>query len=199
MNLLTLSLVILLPVVPAYLLFKILPSSAQVTGPFQGLTLKLGGAFAGYFAVLLLIILNLSNLLPPPVYQVWQVEGNVTDDKQSALERLDETNFHLSPPHFTDKGGGSFTLTFTTSSTPAGNGIDFPTLTVAHDQFKPLAIPLDPAELAQRNDLGMKPTDIDSNHRRIILRHIALQPLSLPSYSPAGAPPVPAATEPGTH
>ncbi len=199
MNLLTLSFVVLLPVVPAYLLFKALPSSAQVTGPLQGLTLKLGGAFAGYFAVLLVIILNLSKLLPPPVYQVWQVEGNVTDDKNVPFEFLNEPDFQLSPPHFIPERGGSFTLMFTTSSTPAGNGIAFPTLTVSHDQFKPLPIPLDPAELAQRQDLGMKQGDIDSNHRKIVLRHIALQPQALPTYSPAGPPPVPAAPEPGTH
>ena len=42
---------ILLPFIPAFILFKELPSDASVSGLFQGLKLKLGGAFAGFFAI----------------------------------------------------------------------------------------------------------------------------------------------------
>ena len=37
------------PIVPAYLLFKALPSTAIVTGLLHGFKIDLGGAFAGYF------------------------------------------------------------------------------------------------------------------------------------------------------
>ena len=43
----------LLPLVPAYLLFRALPSQAEISGPFKGMTVKLGGAFAAYFLVFL--------------------------------------------------------------------------------------------------------------------------------------------------
>jgi len=45
---------ILTPVVPAYAMFKWLPSDATATGPLGGLKWKLGGAFAGYFAIVLI-------------------------------------------------------------------------------------------------------------------------------------------------
>ena len=51
---------VLVPIIPALLLFKALPSAAAIDGPFKGLTIKLGGAFAGYFLVLLLM----SQLVP---------------------------------------------------------------------------------------------------------------------------------------
>lgn len=47
-------LVLLLPLIPAFVLFRFLPSAANVEGPFKGLTIKLGGAFAGYFVTVLL-------------------------------------------------------------------------------------------------------------------------------------------------
>ncbi len=45
---------ILTPVAPAYAMFKWLPSDASATGPFKGLKWKLGGAFAGYFMIVLI-------------------------------------------------------------------------------------------------------------------------------------------------
>lgn len=55
---LTLAAILLLPVIPAYILYKFLPASeTDVSGPYQGLSLKLKGAFAGYF---LLVIVGLA-------------------------------------------------------------------------------------------------------------------------------------------
>lgn len=48
----TLILAVVLPMIPAFLLFKFLPKSqAGVEGPFKGLQIKLGGAFAAYFII----------------------------------------------------------------------------------------------------------------------------------------------------
>src|SRR5664279_2177406 len=44
---------ILTPMLPAVVLFKIIPSDATASGPLFGLRWKLGGAFAGYAFVLL--------------------------------------------------------------------------------------------------------------------------------------------------
>ncbi|HEX7903459.1 MAG TPA: hypothetical protein VF487_06245 [Chitinophagaceae bacterium] len=38
----------ILPLTPAFILFKFLPSVGNVEGPLKGMQLKFGGAFAGY-------------------------------------------------------------------------------------------------------------------------------------------------------
>src|SRR6476619_1680989 len=51
-----LAAVLLLPLVPAFLLYKFLPSRTTVSGPFKGLNLTLTGAFGGYFILVLTAI-----------------------------------------------------------------------------------------------------------------------------------------------
>ncbi len=51
-----LAAVMLLPLIPAFLLYKFLPSKTSVSGPFKGLNLKLTGAFGGYFLLVLTAI-----------------------------------------------------------------------------------------------------------------------------------------------
>ena len=48
-----LAAVLLLPLIPAFLLYKFLPSRTSVSGPFKGLNLKLTGAFGGYFLLVI--------------------------------------------------------------------------------------------------------------------------------------------------
>ncbi len=49
-----LAAILLLPVIPAYILYKFLPASdTDVSGPYKGLSIKLKGAFAGYFLLVL--------------------------------------------------------------------------------------------------------------------------------------------------
>ncbi|MEO6328549.1 MAG: hypothetical protein ABIO55_06445 [Ginsengibacter sp.] len=48
-----LAAILLLPLIPAFLLYKFLPSKTSVSSPFKGLNLKLTGAFGGYFLLVL--------------------------------------------------------------------------------------------------------------------------------------------------
>ncbi len=51
---LTLAAILMLPLIPAYILYKFLPASdTDVSGPYKGLSVKLKGAFAGYFLLVL--------------------------------------------------------------------------------------------------------------------------------------------------
>ena len=51
---LILVVIFLLPLIPAFMIYKFLPSKTSATGPFKGLNVKLSGAFAGYFLLLLI-------------------------------------------------------------------------------------------------------------------------------------------------
>lgn len=84
-----LALVILLPLIPAYLLYRTMPSGAWAKGPFKGLKIHLTGAFAGYF-ILLVTIVSLAFGLMKPLrdeieelkirnrYQSWTIEVKKT-------------------------------------------------------------------------------------------------------------------------
>lgn len=55
---LILAAILIIPLIPAFIIYKFLPASdTDVSGPYQGLSLKLKGAFAGYF---LLVIVGLA-------------------------------------------------------------------------------------------------------------------------------------------
>lgn len=104
---------ILLPIIPAYLLFRALPSStAAATGPLQGLQIKLGGAFAGYIIVLLLI----SRLVPPPPFeQAYTLRGSLrlaVDSTASPSFWKHLVSFSVQPPNQEAYEDGSFEVTF---------------------------------------------------------------------------------------
>lgn len=44
----------LIPLIPAYVLYKTLPAETSVTGPFQGFKINLSGAFGGYFLLVII-------------------------------------------------------------------------------------------------------------------------------------------------
>lgn len=77
-HLVTACVIVLLPLVPAILLFKIFPtSSADANGPFAGLQWKLGGAFAGYMIVVLILVATVKQPENSD-YEIWTVRGQVT-------------------------------------------------------------------------------------------------------------------------
>ncbi|HMB55049.1 MAG TPA: hypothetical protein VKU40_17155 [Thermoanaerobaculia bacterium] len=91
-NLICMATVVLLPILPAFLLFKLLPKTdGWVGGMFQGLEFKFSGAFAGYLLVLFVV----RAYLPPPDLEIWTVQGRVAlaGDARS----YDDVQIFLSP------------------------------------------------------------------------------------------------------
>ncbi|MBP0615844.1 hypothetical protein [Jiella mangrovi] len=77
-DLISLTLTVLLPIAPAYLLYKTLPSSGNVNGNLHNIRFKLGGGAAGYLTILLIVI----NFMRPmeisaPRYEMVEMQGNV--------------------------------------------------------------------------------------------------------------------------
>jgi len=93
LNLVWVFTAILLPIVPALLLYKLLPSTADVSGPFHGLKIKLGGAFAGYFLLVLVVFFWPR---PKAAYEVWTVKGMIQDESGAALPQ-EKFNVNIQP------------------------------------------------------------------------------------------------------
>ena len=73
----------ILPIIPAFLLYKFLPGNqVWVKGPFKGLTVDLAGAFAAYFLLFLgsYIVVNKMLFHEKERFEVWTVKGTVQDD-----------------------------------------------------------------------------------------------------------------------
>jgi hypothetical protein len=148
LNLATLAIILLLPIIPAFLLFKLLPNTAVVNGPFQGLRIDLSGAFAGYFALVLLVLSTHSVWNPPPPppgYQVWTVSGRVTDNDGNAIPNLNTGDFALQNPSLvTMDPAGNFKVTVPITFTSAG-APTYPSLCVSvPSSYTPNCIELDP-------------------------------------------------------
>jgi hypothetical protein len=173
-SLLILVCVILLPVLPAFLLFKALPSTAMVSGPLQGFTVNLGGAFAGYFAVVVLVIASHNILFPrPQPYQVWELSGTVTDENGNPIQPLAATDVVFDPPLYQPDLGGAFSVTFPTIPAPGG-GTTYPKLFISHSEYKPLPIDLDPKVVSIDGVSGM---ERDKAAHKITIKRISLQKL----------------------
>jgi hypothetical protein len=130
-NLLVITVAILLPLIPAYLLFRLLPSEGSVEGPWHGLKIKLGGAFAAYF-LLVVTVLAFSRMLPQ--YEVWTVQGEIrlADGEQFHPQMV---SFSVDPPGSTPKPNGFFSLELLAKPNNAGDP-ELPWLIVDHPGYK---------------------------------------------------------------
>ncbi|SHN34224.1 hypothetical protein [Chitinophaga sp. CF418] len=72
---------IVLPILPTLLIFKILPNRVIVEGPFKGLTISLGGAFAGYFLLFIALIPKMFTLISEKkdFNRIWTIHGIILD------------------------------------------------------------------------------------------------------------------------
>src|SRR2546426_8466152 len=146
------AVVVLVPLIPAFLLYKFLPPGrTEVGGPFKGLDIKLSGAFAGYFLVVLIVtsllvfLIKTKPVVPCPVcptppatqYEVYTVTGKVDLVGGPESERIDYGHLTLSlePTERRVKPDGSFS--FDIPVKPAQSGApDFPDLIVGHRDEK---------------------------------------------------------------
>jgi hypothetical protein len=178
-----LGLVILLPIIPASLLFTALPNNtANVGGKLQGLEIKLGGAFAGYFAILLLIVANHAILVPPPPvppppYQVWEVSGRILNESGQPVEPLELRDVSLAPSYFNTDRSGYFSLKFY-SWPDLNGGYAYPRLIISHDNYQPVPIPLNPSDPMLHDNSG--PLRVTVSNQHIDLHDISLKQISVP-------------------
>lgn len=123
---------ILLPIIPAVILYTTLPSKADVSGPFHGLQIKLGGAFAGYFLLVLVIFFWPR---PKAAYEVWTLKGYIQDDDGLTLPQ-DNVNLNIQPPSVEYLPDGSFEMDVLVKHGQSGQE-KFPKLLVERKPLQP--------------------------------------------------------------
>lgn len=168
--------VILLPLIPAYLLFKLLPSTAVVGGPFQGFKINLGGAFAAYFALVLVVLYTKNSVWdpPPPMFQVWTVTGTITDNNGALIAPFAPGDISLLPPSLSESPGW-FTIDIPVKPGQGGTA-DYPTLSISHQGFETVRVDLDPGHTPP------SAVTFDTTNHSVRISELRLQPL--PTYQP---------------
>jgi hypothetical protein len=96
--LISIGAILLLPLIPAVILYKFFEQKTIVRGPFKGLRIDLAGAFAGYF----LLFITCLGALFGPLQQTKNYKKEV--DKNSELEKR-VTQLEAENAALTDKAG----------------------------------------------------------------------------------------------
>jgi len=125
----------LLPIIPAYLFFKVIPSkTSEVDGTFGSLKFKLSGAFAGYFLmVFILIMVFKDSLTHEETWQIWEVDGTV--EFANGMGSPEAIKVCVNPPNLATMGD-QFKLKVLKRPGHSGE-LEFPQLIVSHENFIP--------------------------------------------------------------
>src|SRR6266446_846087 len=95
--LVVISVLVLLPMIPAFVLFKLLRSKGNVSGPLGSFKIALGGAFGGYFALTVFITtVAVKADVIKPAAPVWHVRGTLQFDDGDGAPEIKCT---VLPPH----------------------------------------------------------------------------------------------------
>lgn len=168
---------VILPLIPAVVLFRTLPSKGHVSGPFKGLNVKFSGAFAGY-----LILFGCLLQIRPTDFDhshIWQVQGRIAFKRpqSEAKPNTNDIRVRVTPPDLVVHGngsGGSFRFDV---PIPERNGApDFPRLSLDLAGYEPLSVSLAPDQPGDGSDVEAV---YDTAKRQISLGTITLRSASL--------------------
>jgi len=196
------SFVVLVPLIPAFLLYRFLPSTIRVSGLLKGLKVQLTGAFAGYVLVLLIVHDYVPRPLPPSTREegvaLWTIEGRLQLEGEDASQDVRTVELLFQPPAPPQPApDGRFEVPYVPFL--AGRGAVSTTLVVRKDPtFLPVTLHFE----ADSVSIGETryALRVDSAGRKItILRTIVLRQVTVPSSSvpnsqlsvpePVGGPP----------
>ena len=173
-------LILLLPLAPAFILFKFLPSSADAGGPLKGLTIKLSGAFGGYIVAVLLSWQIANSLLAPMWSDNWIVVAQVKlDGAQIEGANVSESVVLMHPPTPDINSDGRLQMPI---AIPRVRSAMFtPTLTIEYHGYETANVTLDPDNKSV-GAFGQKDYEVkfDAKTHRIIVG----QPIILTKATP---------------
>jgi len=194
--------IVLLPLVPAVILYKLFEQKTFVTGPFKGLRLDLSGAFAGYFLILVVLcfvlyrpmqqrkdlqskIENLSSQLQDARQATgWTVWGQIefTDQPTNSLTKSGVRISIVPLPEIYNDG----TFEVHVVKTTEGARQIFPSLEISKDNYWTETVHLE--SLGSTLGTQYSKNRDESNHTIWIQTHVKLRPTKTPS---PGASPTP--------
>lgn len=144
---------ILVPMVPAIVLFKVIPSDASANGPLFGLRWKLGGSFAGYVFVLLASNLFFISDIKKAILdkqsaelaraqqdlgEPWTIVGHIK--KSDSLLKVTDALFTTQPPDLTPRN--DFSFSFPILLPPRKPGASNVVLTIDCPPYQQVIIPI---------------------------------------------------------
>ena len=174
-----LAVAVLAPLVPAFLLFKFLPSTGKVSGPWKGLNVKFGGAFGGYLVIFFALLASRPADLNH--YHTWTVQGRV--ELRPGSQELPTDPRHVVvrvvPPNLNLLNNGAFDFEIAVNENRYGQ-LTFPNLQLDLPGYQGTTVALDPNTAYGSPEL--KPLHDVSNRRITISEPIVLR--SLKSVAP---------------
>jgi hypothetical protein len=177
------AVVTLLPLVPAYVLFKTLRSHARVNGPFAGLTIHLGGAFAAYFLVFVMLWNGTAGAVESSHYHDWTVAGKVEFDTDGTSPNPRYITSYVKPPTLSVETDGHFEFKVPVQEFANGK-IEWPVILMEVGGFEQAVVRLSPKGV----EWGAEPISLkhDAVSRSIHLQHpVRLRPSSYGPAAPA--------------
>lgn len=167
-NIVVLLVIILVPTIPSFLMFKYLPSNAIVKGPFRGLRIDLSGGFGGYFLIFLVLV-GIQSKFEPISYEKWVVNGQIVFPDSPNIVYVDPRYVTLSVPSLRSDSDGNFSMSFL--RTPDGQ-FDYPHLYINFPGYEMKTFWLGPKDKNVRNE--SLPVSFDQSSRVIDLGTIRL-------------------------
>jgi len=180
---------VLLPLVPALIIFKVFPDTkVALQGPFQNFTLNATGAFAAYVVTVglgVFLVNNTTNLISSMTIPTWKVRAQIElrDADNKLIVPTSETLRLLAVQIKPDRD--DITAPFVTLKIPLPQQDDWPKILVAVPGFSSL-----PVDLGQV--IANKEADRDNFQRIIKLKKPIVLTLNKPvnntkTYNPLGA------------
>lgn len=195
---------VMLPLLPAYILFKTLPTDATVEGPWKGLRIKLSGGFGGYFLLVLLVFsylywmdgqrnkqteetrrlkeeLQRYKEIETRAYKVFTVRGKVGAEDKSYFENVEPFQIDKFPKTWAVSSNGSFEAYIPVRLKPDGT-LDPAQITIEYPPYSIASVDLDDNNQVTQN----------LANREITLKSPIIMPKNMPKkheqgYSPATA------------
>jgi hypothetical protein len=163
----------LLPIVPAFVLFQKLPSQAEISGPLKGMTIKLGGAFAAYFIVFILLWRGLDMEVERFHYHTWTVNGSVGFSSGGEHVNKNDITSYMRPPDLRVQADGSFSFKIPVQEDVSGTP-EWPQLSMELDGFVPAIIHLYQPGQVPKYGVTVLKQDYDSKKRTINLTDLVV-------------------------